>query len=271
MVSDRKRPIISLLTDFGDGSYVPSVKGVLLRLVPETTIVDIAHNVPPCEAGPAAYLIRHTFPFFPAGTIHMTIVDPGVGTDRLGLIVRASGSSFVGPDNGVFGEILRAFEDARAWQIESGPWMPERIAPTFHGRDLFAYVAAGLARGDDPSRFGSPLEIDALVPTPIAPPRVSTRRLSGEVVWVDRFGNLITNIGRTDIEAWAGDEPYRALVGGMWIDTRVHTFLEASRGSLVVLFGSWETLEVVVAAGNASDRLGVSMGEPVHLERIHDR
>ncbi len=264
------RRVISLLTDFGEGSYVPSVKGVLLGLAPDAMLVDITHIVPPGAIGAAAHLLRHTACFFPPGTVHLAVVDPAVGTDRLALIVEAEGSFFVGPDNGLFGEVLRGRE-GKAWTIEQGDWMPPRVCPTFHGRDLFAHVAGRLARGEDPGAFGSPVAVGDLTGCPIGPPRVETNKIIGEVVWVDRFGNLITNLGRGAVEAWAAASSYRARVGGTTIDARVHTFLEAKPGSLVVLFGSWDTVEVAVAMGNASRRLGVANGEPVSLERIHDR
>ncbi|MFH1680684.1 MAG: SAM-dependent chlorinase/fluorinase [Candidatus Eisenbacteria bacterium] len=259
--------VITLLTDFGEGTYVPSVKGVLLGLAPEAVIVDITHSVPPGAIGSAAHILSHTAPCFPQGTIHLAVVDPAVGTERLALIVKAGGFLFVGPDNGLFGEVLRDRE-ALAWRIEEGDWMPPRICPTFHGRDLFARVAARLARGEGPESFGAAIPAGSLVPSPIRPPRRTADRLTGEVVWVDRFGNLITNLDRLLIEEWAGGEPYRARVGGTSIDARVHTFLEAGAGGLVLLLGSWETLEVAVAMGSASGRLGVSAGEPVTLERI---
>lgn len=262
--------IVTVLTDFGEGSYVPSVKGVILSIAPDARIVDMTHEIPPGAVGSASFLLAHTAPFFPEGTVHLAVVDPAVGTDRLALIVETGGALFVGPDNGLFGELLRR-KGGRVWRIEEGPWMPPKIAPTFHGRDIFAPVAARLAVGERPESFGSPVDPAELAPPPIERPRRTERRVSGEVVWVDRFGNLITNLERPLVEAWAGGEPFRALVGGTWIDTRVHTFLEAKRGSLVVLYGSWETVEISVSAGSASRRLGVSTGEPVHLERIHGR
>ncbi|MFH1276991.1 MAG: SAM-dependent chlorinase/fluorinase [Candidatus Eisenbacteria bacterium] len=265
-----ERRIITILTDFGEGSYVPSVKGVLLSTAPGAVLVDMSHDILPGAVGTASFILAHTAPYFPEGTVHLAVVDPGVGTGRLALVVEAGGSFFVGPDNGLFGEVLRR-RGGRAWQIEEGPWMPPRISPTFHGRDIFAPVAARLALGEKPERFGSPVDPADLAPSPIEPPRRAGSRVSGEVVWVDRFGNLITNLDRPLVEEWTAGAPFRALVGGTWIDTRVHTFLEAKQGSLVVLFGSWETVEISVAAGSASRRLGIASGEPVHLERIHGR
>ena len=266
-----ERPIITLLTDFGEGSYVPSVKGVLLGLAPEARIVDISHDIEPGSAGTGGFLLSRTAPWFPPGTIHLAVVDPGVGTDRIGLIVEADDSVFIGPDNGVLGLVVEQAERIRAFRIEKGDWTPERVCPTFHGRDLFAPAAGRIARGEPMERFGSPIDPETLVPFPIRPPLAEGDRLIGEVVWVDRFGNLITNLERCAVEEWASGDPFRAVVGGTSIDTRVHVFLEADAGDLVVLHGSWETLEVAVVSGNAAKRLGVAAGEPVRLEKIHGR
>lgn len=270
-MSGGRGKIITMLTDFGEGSYVPSVKGVLLSIAPDATIVDVTHQVSPGAIGSASFLLRYTAPFFPGGTVHYAVVDPEVGTERLALIVEAGGSWYVGPDNGLFGEVLRSDDESRVWKIEEGAWTPSTVSPTFHGRDIFAPVAGRLAIGETPDSLGSAIDRDAITPAPIDLPQRSEHRLSGEVVWIDRFGNLITNLRREEVEEWSGGEPFRARLGGMKIDTRVHTFLEAKPGSLVVLYGSWETVEVAVSAGSASRRLGVSTGEPVHLERIGGR
>ncbi|MBN1825932.1 MAG: SAM-dependent chlorinase/fluorinase [Candidatus Eisenbacteria bacterium] len=266
-----KRPIVTLLTDFGEGSYVPSVKGVLLGLAPEARLVDISHDIEPGAAGCAGFLLSRTAPWFPPGTIHFVVVDPGVGTDRLGLIVEADGSVYVGPDNGVLGLVIERAERVRAFRIEEGEWTPDRVCPTFHGRDIFAPVAGRIARGEPIGQFGPPIDSSRLTPFPIRPPRREENRFLGEVVWVDRFGNLITNLERCAVEEWAGDGPFRAVVGGTSIDTRVHTFMEADAGDLIVLHGSWETVEIAVVTGNAAKRLGVASGEPVRLEKIHGR
>jgi len=266
-----ERRVITLLTDFGEGSYVPSVKAVLLGLAPDARLIDITHGVPPGAIGSAAYILSHTAPFFPQGTTHLAVVDPMVGTSRLALVVEAVGSYFVGPDNGIFAEVIERSGSARAFQIEEGPWMPSRVSPTFHGRDLFAHVAGRLARGEPPGSFGSPIDLDRIVPSTIPSPEYEELRCAGEVVWIDRFGNLITNLQKRAVEEWAQDLPYRAMVGGTWIDTRVHTFHEGATGSLVVLFGSWDTVEVAVSGGSAASRLGVCVGEPVLLEKIHAR
>jgi hypothetical protein len=268
-MSGVERRVITLLTDFGEGSYVPSVKGVLLGLAPDAVLVDILHTVPAGAIGAAGHLLRHTAPFFPRGTVHLAVVDPAVGTDRLALILECEGSFYVGPDNGLFGEVLRG-KEGKGWTIKEGTWMPSRVCPTFHGRDLFAQIAGRLARGEAPEAFGLPVPIETLVPSPIRPPRRAHDRLIGEVVWVDRFGNLITNLDRDLVQDWGGASPIRVRVGGTSVDQKVRAFLEATPGSLVFLLGSWDTLEVAVAMGNASRRLGVATGEPVTLERAHE-
>jgi len=260
--------VITLLSDFGEGTYVPSVKGVLLSIAPDVAIVDVTHDIPAGAIGTASHMLANIAPYFPPGTVHFAVIDPGVGTGRLALIVEAGGSFFVGPDNGLFGEVLQRHADGRAWKIEEGPWMPPAVSPTFHGRDIFAHVSGRLAVGEPPARLGTPIATETLVPSPIELPRRTGRRLIGEVIWGDRVGNLITNLDKELVDAWSDKRPFRALAGGTWIDTRVHTFLEAKEGSLVVLFGSWETVEIAVSSGSASRRLGVSTGEPVQLERI---
>jgi len=263
------RPIITLLTDFGEGSYVASVKGVLLAHAPEASLVDITHGVPAGAIGSAGYLIRETAAYFPKGTVHLCVVDPGVGTDRLPLIVCADGSCFVGPDNGLFHEVIRRADgDAMAYRIEEGPWLPEPRCPTFHGRDLFAPVAGLLALGESVATMGSPLEADSLVPSPIPPPERKANLFSGQVVWVDGFGNLITNLPESDVTAWSDGAPFRALVGDVRIERRIGTFRDGESGTVALLFGSWSTLEIVVSEGSAAGRLGVKAGEPVYLERI---
>lgn len=266
-----KRPVITLLTDFGEGSYVPSVKGVILAQAPDARLVDLTHAIAPGNIAVAACVLSRTDHCFPPGTIHLAVVDPGVGTVRLALIVRAGDFWYVGPDNGLFGEVIRREKRVLAWAIQDGDWMPGRVCPTFHGRDIFARVAAGLANGDAPEKYGSPVDPGNLVPSPIRPVRFTEERLTGEVIWVDRYGNLITNFERDVVEGWAAGRPYRAFVGGTWIDSRVHTFMEAEPGSLVILFGSGESLEIAVAGGDASRLLSAEEGKPVHLEIIHAR
>lgn len=265
------RPVITLLTDFGEGSYVASMKGVLLSFTPDATIVDITHHVPPGAVGSAGFLLRHTAEHFPAGTVHICVVDPGVGTERLPLIVEANGTVFVGPDNGIFHEVIRAADDARAYRINEGAWLPGKICPTFHGRDLFAPVAGRLAGGDSPARLGSPVELDRLVPSPLRAPRKERETFSGEVVWVDQFGNLITNLEKGAIEEWSNGRAHRLIAGSESIGAPITTFQDGERGRPASLYGSWETLEIVIPEGNAAEQLGMKAGETIRLEIAHGK
>lgn len=262
------RPIVTLLTDFGEGSYVASVKGVLLSITRSIQIVDITHSLMMGDVGPAGYVLSHTSRYFPAGTIHLAVVDPGVGMDRMPLIVRADGHYYVGPDNGLFGEVLRTAVEVNAFHVREEKCLSERISPTFHGRDLFAPVAARLAGDVDPNALGDTIATADLIPSPIPTPIRTRNDLTGQVVWVDSFGNLMTNLTEDMVKEWSGNDAYRVVIGWEQIHDLIRTFQDTHQGNLACLFGSWSTLEVVVSEGSAATRLGVSIGEPVRLERV---
>jgi hypothetical protein len=188
--------------------------------------------------------------------------------DRMPLIVRADGHFFVGPDNGLFGEVLRTAGKVDVYHVQEEEWLPETISPTFHGRDLFAPVAARLASGVDPAELGEEIAPADLIPSPIPTPIRTRNELTGQVVWADSFGNLMTNLNVEVVKRWAEDDPYQVVVGWERIRNRIRTFQDTDRGNLAFLFGSWDTLEVVVSEGSAATRLGVSIGEPVRLERV---
>ncbi len=260
--------VITLLTDFGEGSYVASVKGVLLSLAPTATLVDITHTLPPGGIGPASHLLKQTARHFPPDTVHLAVVDPGVGTDRLALVVACRNQFFVGPDNGLFYEVIRGASDARVYALDAPPAGAhrDRVCPTFHGRDLFAPAAARLATGETPASLGREVDRATLVRSPIAPPRRSDRTFFGQVVWVDRFGNLITNLVAEEVREWAAERPYRARIGGTIVPRRIVTFADGKPGEAALLAGSWDTMEIVVPGGSAAEHLGVAGGEPVRLE-----
>ncbi len=265
-----RRPIVTLLSDFGEGSYVASLKGVLLTLAPDIELVDVTHRVNPGAVGSAGFLICHTASFFPPGSIHLCIVDPGVGTLRLPIILRANDSMFIGPDNGLFGEVISKAGKAEAWEVSHGPWLPDRICPTFHGRDLFAPVAGYLARGEMPGKMGKSLRVEDLVPSPVPRPISSENEMVGQVIWVDHFGNLITNLSDVEVELWVGSDRFDAHVGWERVEKKIETFQEVEPGEMALLYGSWRTLEVVVREGSAAGRLGAAIGEPVRLERSRE-
>jgi hypothetical protein len=243
-------PIITLLTDFGlSDSYVAEVKGVLLSRAPGATLVDVTHQVTPGDVRAGQYLLARAWHRFPAGTVHFAVVDPGVGTARRALAVQAAGHAFVAPDNG-----LLSFLPAGA-RFVSLP-IPPDAAPTFHGRDVFAPAAAALANGARLEDLGSPIT-DAYCSV-LPAPRVEGVVVAGEVLYVDRFGTLVSNIPGGDVEPGV-----RIRVGGTDVGALRRTFGDVERGAVVAFVGSGGTVEIAVRDGSAARLLGVGVGAEV--------
>jgi len=233
--------IVTLTTDFGtrDG-YVGAMKGVILRLAPGTTIVDIAHDVPRHDIAHAAWVLATSAYEFPLGTIHVCVVDPGVGGARNEIIVSAKGHLFVAPDNGVLTQVASGVEGT--WAITSKAFHRPQPSPTFHGRDVFAPAAAALARGLPPHLAGP--ATCAMVPPRAAP---------GAIVHVDGYGNLISDLK---------PGPVRVIVAEREIAVR-RTYEDVPPGALVAYVGSAGTIEIAVREGSAAEALGVGRGAPV--------
>lgn len=262
-------PIITLTTDFGTRDpYVAEVKGVILGLAPGVTVVDVTHEVQAHDVLEGALAVEAAFRTFPPGTIHVAVVDPGVGTARRPLVVAAGRHLFVGPDNGLLTAGLRA-PSWRAWELTAPGYRRRPVSRTFHGRDVFAPAAAHLARGVPPRRFGRPVVDPVRLPWPGA--RVSARGVAGTVLHVDRFGNLITSI-----DAEAVDRLVRAAgsvtvrVAGRALPL-VGTFGDLAPGRAGGLIGSRQRLEVAVRDGQAARTLGVRRGAPVVVSSVRSR
>jgi S-adenosylmethionine hydrolase len=242
--------LITLLTDFGTAdSYVAEMKGVLLAKAAGVTLVDVTHGVPPGDVRAGAYLLGRVWHRFPAGTVHLAVVDPGVGTERAALALSAHGHFFVGPDNGLFTFVLR---DAEV-QIVSLP-TPQGASATFHGRDVFAPAAAALAGGVALAGLGEPL---AAMPARLAyaEPRYEGKSVVGQVVYVDRFGTLVTNLTPELVPSYATVE-----VEGLEVGALRRTFGDVPTGGLVAYVGSGGQVEIAVRDGSASRRLGMGVG-----------
>lgn len=254
--------VITLLSDFGSSSPYPAeMKGVLLTLC-RATIVDITHDVPSHGIVQGAYLLAAVAPTFPAGTVHLAVVDPGVGTTRRPLAVASGGQFFVGPDNGLLMPAARAMGVPRAFVIAADRFARRPLAATFHGRDLFAPVAAALASGLPIDDVGAP--VSAPVERVWQPPTRASGMLRGQVVYGDSFGNLVTNIPGE----WLGDLPGSLVLehpGGRAAVRRAVTYADGTRGTLVALVGSDGTVEIAVNGGRATDTLSVRVGETVTL------
>jgi len=251
---------ITLLTDFGlDDPYVGVMKAVLLGVCPSAQIVDLCHSIAPYDKVTAAFWISRVFPWFPAGTVHLVVVDPEVGSARRAVVVSACGQFFVGPDNGILSGIARS-PGAIARQIvpdELGLAPPSR---TFHGRDVFAPVAARLLHGS--LEFGDVGSIVNTLCAPVLPePTETASGVSGQVVTIDRFGNALTNIAPP-----VANGRYVARISDLTVPV-LDTYSDAETGGILAVFGSFGTLELSQREGHAARALGICQGAAVALER----
>ena len=242
--------IVTLLTDFGlQDSYVAEMKGVLLIRAPEAQLVDIAHSLSPGDVRAAQYLLSRTWKQFPRGTVHVAVVDPGVGTERRALAAECAGHLFLAPDNGLLSFLP---DDARFFSLP----IPRDAAPTFHGRDVFAPAAAMLAHGESIESLGA--KVTHPVRTPLPAPRIAAAEITGEVIYVDRYGTLISNVPSSAAKPGA-----RIHVGGIDVGPVRRTFADVARGALVAFGGSGGTVEIAVRDGSAVRELNAGVGAKV--------
>jgi S-adenosylmethionine hydrolase len=256
-------PFVALLTDFGPGSYyVGQMHAVLARLAPRARVLDLAHDCPAGRVEVGAYLLGRTWPHCPPGTVHVVVVDPGVGGERALLAVRAGGQVFLGPDNGVLGPALGQAEEVR--RIANERLFPGSVSATFHGRDVLAPVAARLVAGTPFAEVG-PIAV-AAGPPPGA--RLVDGGVEGSVLFEDRFGNLVTNVPGSLFEGWPADgaQEVRVLIGAATLAGLRRTYADVGAGELLAYVGSGEHLEVAVRGGSAAAVLGVGAGARVRVE-----
>jgi S-adenosylmethionine hydrolase len=282
------RPIITLTTDFGvaDG-YVGTMKGVILDIAPHAQLVDITHEITPQDVRQTAYVLYTATPFFPPHTVHLVVVDPGVGSARRPIAVRSAWGTFVGPDNGVFSYVMAAaVADGESTQIEAVVELANpryrllQVSHTFHGRDIFAPAAAHLAAGVPIDQLGPAVPDPVTLPLPRL--EVSPNVVRGEVLHADHFGNVITSIGRL---LWSGDElslepvfrgrsgqkarfqadQAHVMAGGREIPRLHRTYADVKPGEVLALVGSEGHVEIAVREGSGADRLNLRPGDPVEL------
>ncbi len=267
------RPIITLTTDFGlDDPFVGIMKGVILKIAPEARLIDITHNIEPQNIAQAALVLESSYSYFPQGTVHMLVVDPGVGGNRRPLAVNSRGHYFVAPDNGILSPVLD--KEAQCFELTEKKFFLESISNTFHGRDVFAPSAAWIAQGKDLSDLGGkisdPQTLD--VPQPI----IEGKTIRGQIIYIDRFGNLTTNIGVDLLQKHLGPNQKPVVhIGGKKITGLCASYSEnsensenseAPEGQASALVNSWNRLEIFIREDNAAEKLRLRVGDAVSVD-----
>jgi len=249
--------IITLTTDFGlNDAYVGVVKAVILGIFSKARLVDITHNIVPQDILEASYILLTSVKYFPAGTVHLAVVDPGVGTSRRPVLVKSKGQFLVGPDNGIFSDFID--ESAKVYFLNRPEFFMKQVSQTFHARDIFAPVAAHLARGVEPEQMAE--TITDAVRLERARPVVENNRILGSVIYIDRFGNIITNIKAEQVR-----ENAIVRLMGKEIQGISQSYNEHQAGTLLAIIGSAGFLEIALACDNAALRLKAGVGQPVEV------
>jgi|WetSurMetagenome_2_1015567.scaffolds.fasta_scaffold36716_2 S-adenosyl-L-methionine hydrolase (adenosine-forming) len=252
--------IITLLTDFGlTDPYVAMMKGVILSINPDAILVDISHAIPVGRIAQGAEMIMDSYPFFPKGTVHLVVVDPGVGSGRRLLGIEVNGHIFVGPDNGILSPLIKDRRDAVIINLTGKKYFLPHVTPTFHGRDMFAPVAAQLSQGEDLSRMGEKINDPVKITLPSY--HITDNALYGEITRVDNFGNIITSIHKKALEGFLKNEDPVISVGDLELRRISHTYLDVEEGEPLALLNSSGMLEIAINLGRASAFAGIRKEE----------
>ena len=263
---------ICFLSDYGyEDDFAGACRGVIARLSPGIRVIDVTHGIARHDLLGAAFVLRNTAPYMPDGAVHLAVVDPGVGGPRRAIVLRSAGDRFfVGPDNGML--VLAAEADggiAGAWEITNDELFLEPLSATFHGRDIFAPVAARLAAGLPPAKVGPAIDPAGLVRLVIPPPRATKRGLRATAVLIDRFGNVALNLnaGRLDA-AKLGDTIELVCGGERYLARLARSFVEVRPSDIMVLIDSYGQVTLAVNTGSAEEVLGLAPGDIVELRRL---
>ena len=260
-----RRPCVTLITDFGTADhYAGTMKGVILNINPDVEIIDICHQIAPYDIFEAAYALLQSYRFFPPDTVHLVVVDPGVGTARRPILVSAGQYRFVAPDNGALSLLFTREENARVWHITADHYFLNPVSNTFHGRDIFAPVAGWLSRGLQEDKFGEQITDYVRFSSP-RPKRVSENLLKGMILKVDSFGNLITNISPEDIpELFAENPPpFRIIINNQEITRLNLAYSLGAPSELFAIVGSSGFIEICTNRGSAAKILSANRGAEV--------
>lgn len=260
------RPVIALLSDFGSRDhYAGTMKGVVIGICPDVTLIDITHDITPHDVVEGALQLAASYRFFPPGTIFLAIVDPGVGSSRRGIAAEAGDYRFVAPDNGVLTAVLRELPPKRVVELTERRYARPTVSRTFEGRDRFAPAAAWLAKGIQLSALGRTVTTYQHLDLPVAD--IGDTLLAGVVLLVDRFGNLVSNVDRRTFEAFTRGQPVSLRVAGRPVAGVVATYADIRAGEVCALFGSTDHLEFAVNGASAAEALDVGRGAAVEIER----
>jgi len=256
--------IVTLLTDFGlRDHFVAAMKGVMLSLNPDLAFVDVSHLVTPQDIFGAAFTLGQAWPLFPLKTIHLAVVDPGVGTARKALVASAGGHFFVAPDNGILTFVMEGRDDFTAYEITAEHYFRKPVSDTFHGRDIFAPIAAWISRGIPLEQLGNRLPEPVRLKVPVAR-KVREGLIQGAVLAVDQFGNLITNVKPSDVPPSS-----RVILPGQREVTSFRkTYAEGQPGEVFVVAGSTGYLEITLKGGSAASLLDLNTGAPIGVAPV---
>jgi hypothetical protein len=255
---------IALLTDFGTKDYfVGAMKGAILSVNGNAKIVDITHQVPPQDISTASFTLRACYKNFPKKTIFVTIVDPGVGSNRRAILVVTDDYYFVSPDNGLLSFVFEDEKDFCVFELTNEKFFAENISRTFHGRDIFAPVAAYLSKRTKPNKFGAEVKDFMLLDT-TNPRKISTNEIEAAIIHIDRFGNLITNLKQTDLP-----ENFSLEISGKTIDKLRNFFAEAETGEVFLIFGSAGFWEIAAFRDSAASLLNAKVGQKVLIRKTN--
>lgn len=257
--------IITLLTDFGlNDVYVSVMKGAIACINREIQVIDITHNIPPQNIAAARFCLLNTYSYFPPDTIHIAVVDPGVGSSRRGMAIKCEEGYFIGPDNGIFSGILNVVKPLIAVELNNSKyWLTPNPSKTFHGRDIFAPVGAYLASGLNIEDLGSKIDVHSLLKFPLEKYQKSEHKITGFVQYIDYFGNIITNIPANIIEHknWS-------IKINNFVIPKGYTYNDVKIGELVSMIGSHGWLEIALNCGNAAETLQLKLGAKIELKLL---
>jgi S-adenosyl-L-methionine hydrolase (adenosine-forming) len=258
-------PIVTLTTDYGlKDNYVATLKGILLSRIEQVRIVDVSHLIRPQDIMEGAFVLQHTYPFFPKNSLHIAVIDPGVGSNRRAIAIYHNGHYFIGPDNGLFALILGTDTPEFAVNLDKPEfWLHPNPDATFHGRDIFTPVAAALLAGKSLQEVGTP--ITTIKPLRWVEPTVDKDGIQGWVVHVDTFGNCVTNIKRTHFEQFSVVKNLKCYAGASIVKEISTHYQQAPPGDVMALYGSHGFLEIAVNGGNAAHILGIDKHSPVDI------